>query len=167
MKKIPLIPENRILNKIYVLRGEKVMLDHDLAELYGVQTKRINEQVKRNIKRFPHEFMFQLSREERNEVITICDNLNPLKYAKTMPFAFTEHGLAMLSSVLNSDRAIQVNIELIKAFIRLRKMMSTQRNLQKKIEAMENKYDKQFRVIFEAIKQLLNEDEKPKHKIGF
>ncbi len=164
---VDLIPVEYIEKRIFYLRSEKVMIDRHLDEMYGVSTRILNQAVKRNIKRFPHEFMFQLSREERNEVITICDNLNPLKYAKIMPFAFTEHCLAMLSSVLNSDRAIQVNIELIKAFIRLRKMMSTQRNLQKKIDAMENKYDKQFRVIFEAIKQLLKEDEKPKHKIGF
>jgi len=102
-----------------------------------------------------------------NEVITICDDLNPLKFAKTMPFAFTEHGLAMLSSVLNSDRAIQVNIEIIKAFVRLRRMLTSHSELKKKIDAMEEKYDEQFRIVFEAIKQLLQDDSKPKRKIGF
>ena len=108
-----------------------------------------------------------MSREERDEVITICDDLETLKYARTMPFAFTEHGLAMLSSVLNSDRAIQVSIEIIKAFVRLRKMLATHKDLRQKIEAMESKYDEQFRIIFTAIKQLLEEDDRPKQKIGF
>jgi phage regulator Rha-like protein len=161
------IPVEYIEKRIFCLRGEKVMIDRHLAEMYGVETRILNQAVKRNIKRFPREFMFQLSKEERDKVITICDHLHPLKFAKTMPFAFTEHGLAMLSSVLNSDRAIQVNIEIIKAFVRLRKLLATHRDLELKIEAMEEKYDEQFRVVFEAIKQLITEEEKPKRKIGF
>lgn len=134
--------------------------------MYGVDTRILNQTVKINSKRFPHEFMFQLRREERDEVITICDDLASLKFARTMPFAFTEHGLAMLSSVLNSDRAIQVNIEIIKAFVRLRKLLATHKELQKKIEDMEEKYDEQFSIVFQAIKQLLQEDDKPKRKIA-
>lgn len=134
--------------------------------MYGVDTRILNQAVKRNSKRFPREFMFQLRREERDEVITICDDLASLKFARTMPFAFTEHGLAMLSSVLNSDRAIQVNIEIIKAFVRLRKLLATHKELQKKIEDMEEKYDEQFSIVFQAIKQLLQEDDKPKRKIA-
>jgi len=111
--------------------------------------------------------MFQLNRTERDEVITICDDLEPLKYARTMPFAFTEHGVAMLSSVLNSERAIQVNIEIIKAFVKLRKILATHADLKRKIDDMEAKYDENFRLVFEAIRQLLSEDEKPKRKIGF
>jgi hypothetical protein len=126
-----------------------------------------NQAVKRNIKRFPLEFMFQLNRKERDEVITICDDLIPLKFARTMPFAFTEHGVAMLSSVLNSERAIRVNIEIIKAFVKLRKLLVRHKDLKKKIEEMESRYDEQFRVVFEAIRQLLVEDEKPRKKIGF
>lgn len=162
-----LIPVEFIEKRIFYLRNEKVMIDRHLAEMYGVDTRILNQAVKRNSKRFPREFMFQLSREERDEVITICDDLASLKFARTMPFAFTEHGLAMLSSVLNSDRAIQVNIEIIKAFVRLRKLLATHKELQKKIEDMEDKYDEQFSIVFQAIKQLLTEEKKPKRKIGF
>ncbi len=161
------IPVEFIEKRIFYLRNEKVMIDRHLAEMYGVDTRTLNQAVKRNIKRFPREFMFQLSREERDEVITICEDLESLKFARTMPFAFTEHGLAMLSSVLNSDRAIQVNIQIIKAFVRLRQMLAGHKELQKKIEAIEEKYDKQFRIVFEAIKQLLQEDDEPKRNIGF
>ena len=111
--------------------------------------------------------MFRLNRAERDEVITICDDLDPLKYARTMPFAFTEHGVAMLSSVLNSERAIQVSIEIFKAFVKLRKLLGRNKELERKIEEMESRYDEQFRIVFEAIRQLLAEDEKPKRKIGF
>ena len=138
-----LIPVEFIEKRIFYLRNEKVMIDRHLAEMYGVDTRILNQAVKRNSKRFPREFMFQLRREERDEVITICDDLASLKFARTMPFAFTEHGLAMLSSVLKSDRAIQVNIEIIKAFVRLRKLLATHKELQKKIEDMEEKYDEQ------------------------
>jgi len=162
-----LIPVEFIEKRIFYLRNEKVMIDRHLAEMYGVDTRILNQAVKRNSKRFPREFMFQLRREERDEVITICDDLASLKFARTMPFAFTEHGLAMLSSVLKSDRAIQVNIEIIKAFVRLRKLLATHKELQKKIEDMEEKYDEQFSIVFQAIKQLLQEDDKPKRKIGF
>jgi len=161
-----LIPVEFIEKRIFYLRNEKVMIDRHLAEMYGVDTRILNQAVKRNIKRFPPEFMFQLSKEERDEVITICDDLAALKFARTMPFAFTEDGLAMLSSVLNSDRAIQVNIEIIKSFVRLRKLLATHKELQKKIEDMEEKYDDQFSIVFQAIKQLLQEDDKPKRKIG-
>ena len=162
-----LIPVEFIEKRIFFLRNEKVMIDRHLAEMYGVDTRILNQAVKRNIKRFPREFMFQLSRKERDEVITICDNLASLKFARTMPFAFTEHGLVMLSSVLNSNRAIQVNIEIVKTFVRLRKMLATQSYLRRKIEVMEEKYDEQFRMVFQAIKQLLKEDDHPKRKIGF
>ena len=162
-----LIPVEYIEKRIFIIRDEKVMIDRHLADMYGVETRILNQAVKRNIKRFPHEFMFQLTKEEREKVITICDDLGSLKFARTMPFAFTEHGLAMLSSVLNSDWAIQVNIQIIKTFVRLRQMLAGHKDLQKKIEEMEAKYDKQFRVVFEAIKQLLSEEEKPKKRIGF
>jgi hypothetical protein len=109
--------------------------------------------------------MFQLNREERDGVITICDDLKSLKFARTMPFAFTEHGVAMLSSVLNSEWAIRVNIEIIKAFVKLRKLLVRHKDLEKKIQEMESRYDEQFRVVFEAIRQLLAEEEKPRRKI--
>lgn len=143
------------------------MLDRHLAELYGVETRLLNQAVKRNIERFPEEFMFQLTKEERDEVITICDELKPLKYAPTMPYAFTEYGVAMLSSVLKSQRAIQVNIQIIKAFVKLRKMLASHIELRRKLEEMEKKYDKQFKIVFSAIKQLMGPPKKPKRKIGF
>jgi hypothetical protein len=150
-----IVPLESIERRIFSLRGEKIMIDRHLAEMYGVETRILNQAVKRNIKRFPLEFMFQLNRKERDEVITICDDLIPLKFARTMPFAFTEHGVAMLSSVLNSERAIRVNIEIIKAFVKLRKLLVRHKDLKKKIEEMESRYDEQFRVVFEAIRQLL------------
>ncbi len=162
-----LIPVGMIERRIFELGGEKVMLDRHLAELYGVETRVLNQAVKRNIERFPQEFMFQLTREQRDEVITICDDLKPLKYARTMPYAFTEYGVAMLSSVLNSETAIQVNIQIIKAFVKLRKILSSHIELRHKLEEMEKKYDHQFRVVFSAIKQLMAPPEKPKRRIGF
>lgn len=162
-----IIPQSLIERRIFFIRKEKVMMDRHLAELYGVETRILNQAVKRNIKRFPPEFMFRLTRDERDDVITICDDLKPLKYARTMPFAFTEHGVAMLSGVLNSERAVQVNIEIIKTFVNLRKLLGRNKELEQKIEEMESRYNEQFRVVFRAIRQLLKEDEKPKRKIGF
>ena len=162
-----LIPVDVIQQRIFEIGGEKVMLDRHLAQLYGVQTRVLNQAVRRNIERFPQEFMFQLTKEQRDEVITICDDLKPLKYARTMPYAFTEYGVAMLSSVLNSKQAIQVNIQIIKAFVKLRKMLSSHTELRRKLEEMEKKYDKQFKIVFSAIKQLMAPPEKPKRRIGF
>lgn len=162
-----IVPVEIIQQHIFDIRGEKVMLDRHLAELYEVETRILNQAVKRNIERFPEEFMFQLTKKERDEVITICDDLEPLKYARTMPYAFTEYGVAMLSSVLNSRTAIQVNIQIIKAFVKLRKMLASHIELRRKLEEMEKKYDKQFAVVFDAIKQLMAPSEKPKKKIGF
>ena len=115
-----LIPQEAIENKILILRSKKVMLDRDLAILYGVETKRLNEQVKRNIKRFPDHFMFQLTKEEKDELVANCDRFKILKHSTSLPYAFTEHGVAMLSSVLNSERAIQVSIQIINVFIKMR-----------------------------------------------
>ena len=162
-----LIPVDVIQRRIFEISGDKVMLDRHLAQLYGVQTRVLNQAVRRNIERFPEEFMFQLTKEQRDEVITICDDLKPLKYARTMPYAFTEYGVAMLSSVLNSKRAIQVNIQIIKAFVKLRKLLSSHMELRRKLEEMERKYDDQFKVVFSAIRQLMAPPEKPRRKIGF
>ncbi len=164
-----MLPAETITNKIYFLRNLKVMLDRDLAELYGVETRVLKQAVRRNIKRFPEDFMFELSKEEftnwRSQFV-ISNNGDKMGL-RHPPMAFTEQGVAMLSSVLKSDRAIQVNIQIMRAFNKLRQMLATHKDLKKKIEAMEAKYDKQFRVVFEAIKQLLAEDKKPKRKIGF
>ena len=156
-----------IASKIFEVRGKKVMLGSDLAKLYGVQTKHLTRQVCRNSKRFPSDFMIQLTRKEYQELLR-CQfgTLGIGKYSKYLPYAFTEQGIAMLSSVLNSDKAIKVNIQIMRAFVQLRKMLLTNADLRRKIEEMERKYDKQFVIIFEAIRQLL---EPPKHirAIGF
>jgi hypothetical protein len=159
---------DNILSKIYLIRGMKVMLDRDLAELYGVETKRLKEQVRRNLRRFPDDFMFELTREELNywrpQFATSNSDHKGLRYS---PMAFTEQGVAMLSSVLHSERAINVNIQIMRAFTQMRKMISSSEELQRKIESMEKKYDKQFRIVFDAIKKLIREDAGPKKKIGF
>ncbi|TAL32192.1 MAG: ORF6N domain-containing protein [Spirochaetes bacterium] len=161
-----MLPDERILNKIYLLRGHKVMLDKDLAELYEVETRALNQAVKRNQSRFPEDFMFQLTVDEfdqlRSQIVT-----SSWGGTRKPPFAFTEQGVAMLSSVLTSDRAVQVNIQIMRTFTRLRTMLSSHDDLRRKIESMEKKYDEQFRIVFQAIKRLLADDAKPKRKIGF
>ena len=162
-----LIPVEKIESKIFFIRGKKVMFDTDLAELYGVETRTLKQAVKRNQNRFPEDFMFQLTKEEKDEVITNCDNLKKLKFYPSLPHVFTEQGIAMLSSVLNSERAINVNIQIIRTFTKLREMIANNKDLRGKIEEMEKKYDKQFQIVFEAIKRLIEPELKPKRKIGF
>ena len=163
-----LVPVEIIAEKIFLIRGQKVMLDRDLAKLYEVPTKRLNEQVKRNVKRFPDDFMFQLTSEEKNELVANCDRFKTLKHSTVTPYAFTEQGVAMLSSVLNSERAIVVNIQIMRTFTQMRQMMLSYRELKEKIEKMESKYDKQFRIVFTALKQLLEpKPVPPQRKIGF
>ena len=149
------VPIEYIQRLIYEIRSEKVMLDRDLAELYGVETKQLKRQVKRNIKRFPEGFMFQLTSQEFKDLR--CQ-IGTSSWGGTRypPMAFTEHGVAMLSSVLNSERAINASIQIIKAFVGLRKMLYQYDELVKKVESMEQKYDKQFQVVFTAIKQLMD-----------
>lgn len=163
-----LVPIERIASKIYLIRNVKVMLDRDLADLYGVETKRLKEQVRRNIERFPEDFMFELTKKElkswRSQFATSNQDIMGLRIP---PFAFAEHGVLMLSSVLKSERAVQVNIQIMRTFTQLRRMLSTHAGLIKKLETMEMKYDRQFKIVFEAIKQLLSEEDKPKKKIGF
>lgn len=161
-----LILSERIENKIFFIRGKKVMLDKDLAQLYGVPTHRLNEQVKRNMKRFPEDFMFQLTTTEY-EILISQIAISSWGGTRKLPLAFTEPGIAMLSSVLNSPRAINVNIQIIRTFIKLRELLLTHVELKKKIENMENKYDQQFKVVFETIRKLLETEEKPKKQIGF
>ena len=163
---IEMLHSDLILSKINIIRGHKVMLDKDLAELYGVETKRLKEQVKRNIGRFPDDFMFELTKSEfgnlRSHIAT--SRWGGTRYA---PLAFTEQGVAMLASVLNSPRAIQVNIQIVRAFVKLRQMISSHDELRKKIEAMEDTYDGQFRLVFDAIRELIRVEQSPKKKIGF
>jgi phage regulator Rha-like protein len=162
------IPQELIENKILFMRGRKVMIDRDLAMLYGVETKALNRAVKRNRNRFPEDFMFQLGKEEYNELLR-CQfgTLKRGQHSKYLPFVFTENGVAMLSSVLNSERAVEVNIQIMRTFTKLREMLLTHRDLRQKIEEMEKKYDYQFKVVFDTIKQLLEPVKKPKRQIGF
>ncbi len=161
-----LVPQETIQSKILFLRGKRVMLDKDIAMLYGVPTGRLNEQVKRNIKRFPEEFMFQLSKEEFDNLISQFA-ISKRGGTRKPSFAFTELGIAMLSSVLNSEKAIQINIQIIKVFIKMREMLINYQEVRQKIEEMEQKYDYQFKIVFEAIRQLLEPPDKPEKKIGF
>ena len=156
-----------IEKKILRIRGQKVLLDVHLAELYGVETKALKRAVRRNGERFPNDFMFQLTKEEYDALRYHFGTLKRGEHIKYLPFAFTEQGVAMLSSVLNSVRAVQVNIEIMRAFVRLRELLSTHRDLARKLEELEKKYDKQFAVVFEAIRQLMLPPEKPKRSIGF
>ena len=136
------------------------MLDHELAKLYDVPTKALNQAVKRNIRRFPSDFMYPLTKKEKKEVVTNCDHLSHLKFSAALPYAFTELGVAMLSSVLNSERAIQVNMQIMRTFIRLKEALMTHKNIEKKIHELESQYDKKFIVVFQAIKILLEKAKK-------
>ena len=167
MAKSLMIPVERIEKTILLIRNQKVIIDTDLAELYGVTTKALNQSVTRNEQRFPSDFMFRLTKTEKQELVTNCDRLDRLKHSSALPRVFNEQGVAMLSSVLKSDRAIKVNIQIMRTFTKLRQMLSTNAELKQKVEAMEKKYDQQFQVVFEAIKQLIDEESKPKKKIGF
>ena len=157
-----------IATKIFIIRGKRVMLDKDLAELYGVKAIALRQQVKRNIERFPEDFMLQVTEDEAR--IMVSQNVIPSLQGLGghLPFAFTEQGVAMLSSVLRSRRAVLVNIQIMRAFIQLKRMLLTNADLRRKIEEMEKKYDKQFAIVFQAIKQLLEPPPvKPKAPIGF
>jgi hypothetical protein len=160
-----LVPVDQIERSIHLIRGQKVMLDRDLAELYGVETRVLNQAVGRNVERFPEDFMFALTREEIMRISQTVTS-SEIKYSKRVR-AFTEQGVAMLSSVLRSKRAVQVNIEIMRAFVRLRQMLSAHKDLERKLAALERKYDDQFKIVFEAIAELMTPPEKPPRKIGF
>jgi len=161
-----LVNVETVATKIFVIRGKKVILDSDLANLYRVENKRLNEQVTRNIQRFPDDFMFRLTKEETLNLKS-QNATSSWGGIRKLPRVFTQEGVAMLSSVLNSERAIMVNIQIMRAFTQLRRMILTNKDLRNKIEELENKYDKQFVVVFQAIKQLLDPPVKEKKKIGF
>jgi hypothetical protein len=153
----PLVPLERIEHMILFVRGQKVMLDRDLAELYGVETRVLNQAVRRNMRRFPPDFMFQMTPQEfaqwRSQIVMSKTEKMGLRHR---PLVFTEQGVAMLSSVLGSDRAIDVNIAIMRAFVRLRELMATHKELARKIEELENKYDAQFASVFEANRKLIH-----------
>ena len=161
-----LISSEIIAQKIFVIRGHKVMLDRHLSELYEVKTIALRQQVKRNIDRFPEDFMFQLTKEEFTN-LKFHFGISSWGGARKLPYVFTENGVAMLSSVLNSKRAIQVNIQIMRTFTKIREMLLTHKELKQKLEEMEKKYDYQFKIVFDAIKQLLEPTEKSKKRIGF
>jgi phage regulator Rha-like protein len=160
----------RIERSIYLIRGQKVMLDVDLAELYGVETRVLKQAVRRNMKRFPDDFMFELTKEENQSLRSQNVILKRGQHSKYLPFAFTEQGVAMLSSVLNSERAIQVNIEIMRTFVRLRETLATHKELARRLSELESRigeHDEQIQAIFEAIRQLMLPPERSRKKIGF
>jgi len=169
------IPDELIMNKILIVRGVKVMIDTDLADLYGVPTKRLNEQVKRNSRRFPEDFMFQLTEQEKQEVVANCDHLKRLRFSPNLPFVFTEHGAVMLASILNSDRAIIVNIQIVRVFTRMRQLLESHTKIQRMLEQIQKKeldQDRQILLIFKYLKQLEQakkprDDQAQRKKIGF
>ena len=162
-----LVPAERIASKIYLIRSTKVMLDMDLAELYGVETKRLKEQVRRNIERFPKDFMFELTKGELKNLRSQIATLKRGQYSKYLPFAFTEHGVLMLSSVLRSERAIQVNIQIMRTFTKLREALLDNEDLRKEMEEFKQVTEERFRIVFETIDKLFQIEHKSKKKIGF
>lgn len=165
------IPDEVVFRKIYRIRGQKVMFDFDLAALYDVETRALKQAVKRNITRFPDDFMFQLTKSEWSEVVTICDNLpGTAKFSPATPYVFTEYGVVMLSSVLNSERAIKVNMEIIRIFIKIKEMMLEEKDVLIRIEQVEKrvtKQDQKIELLFTYLDKFIDKNEKPREKIGF
>ncbi|MDF1570437.1 MAG: ORF6N domain-containing protein [Bacteroidales bacterium] len=166
--------ENSLINEkidraILIIRGHGVMIDSDLAEFFGVKTKNLNEQVKRNFSRFPKDFMFQLTSDAKQELVANCDHLEKLKHSATNPYAFTEHGTIMLANVLNTQMAVETSVLIVRVFVRLRELFSSNKELERKILELESKYDKQFELIFKAIKELMRQEQLDKNRprIGY
>lgn len=165
-----LIPIERIESRIFTIRGQKVMIDRDLAELYGVKTKALNQAVSRNAKRFPKDFIFQLNDKEKQELVTICDHLSELKYSYRLPYVFTEQGVAMLSSVLKSERAIEINVLIMRAFVKLRKVLATNKDLNylfKELKHKVDQHDLEIGLIIRAIEKMIATETKPRSRVGF
>jgi hypothetical protein len=165
-EKLNVIP-NQLQTMIFIVRGEKVMLDFHLSGLYEIETRALKQQVRRKIERFPIDFLIILTDQEWKELITNCDNLGAYKYAPSPPFAFTEQGVAMLSSVLKSQKAIEVNIAIMRTFVQIRKMMTESADLNRRIDSLESRYDEQFQSVFAAIRQLLDKKSEPRRAIGY
>ena len=166
-RKTVLVPRERILGAILLIREQKVMLDATLAELYGAETRALVQAVKRNLDRFPDDFMFQLTREEFADLRSQNVMSSAWGGRRTRPYAFTEQGVAMLSSVLRSRRAAEVNVEIMRTFVRLREMIAGEANLARRLNELERRYDQQFRGVFDAIRALISEETKPRKRIGF
>jgi hypothetical protein len=166
MNKLPAIRESDIASMIYIIRGEKVMLDADNARLYNVETRVLKQAVRRNLSRFPDDFMFELNNQEfdilRSQIVT-----SSWGGARYLPMAFTEQGVAMLSSVLRSEPAVQVNIAILRTFAKLRQLIQDHKDIYEKIEKLEHKYDDQFKIIFTAIQQMVRKENEPRPKVGF
>ncbi|MEB0031357.1 ORF6N domain-containing protein [Undibacterium sp. RTI2.1] len=179
-----LAPSVRIETRILLVRGQKVIIDADLAELYGVPTKALNQAVKRNAQRFPQDFMFQLTSVEKQEVVTNCDHLSKLKFSKTLPFAFTEHGAIQAANIINSDQAVEIGVYVVRAFVRLRELVLSNKDLAQRFDELENKTDLmelkhdtfehntrlQLKQVLEAIRELMTQPELEsvkKRSIGF
>jgi ORF6N domain len=169
MKKGNSIPPEKIDRAILFLRGKRVILDTDLAMVFGTTTKRVNQQVKRNIDRFPAGFLFQLTDKEKNEVVTNCDHLAQLKFSPTNPLAFTEHGTIMVAMLINTPAAIKASVVVVKAFVKLRQILLQNKDLVKRLNSLESKYDYQFKVVFDAIRKLMElpADQSKRTRIGF
>ena len=165
MKEI--IPYKELVSQIFFIRGKRVILDFHLAALYETDTRSLKQQVKRNIDRFPDDFMFILTKTEWKKVITNCDNLKSTKFSPSLPYAFTEQGVSMLSGVLRSKKAITVNIGIMRAFVKMREMLDENKELRRKLDSMEKKFDDQFKLVFDAIRKIIIEKDKPKNPIGF
>jgi len=153
--------------RILLIRGRRVMLDADLAAIYGVSTKRLNEQVKRNLSRFPEDFMFRLTPKEKAEVVADCDRLQRLKFSPNLPTAFTEHGAVMLASVLNSPVAVGASILVVRAFVHFKEMLATHHKLAERLDDLERRYDAQFKSVFDAIRRLMAPPRGHSRQIGF
>lgn len=162
-----IIPVERIQRSILLIRGEKVMLDADLAELYGVETKYLVRAVKRNVERFPGDFMFQLTKGEFSDLRSQTGTSSSWGGRRYAPYAFTEQGVAMLSSVLRSKRAVMVNVQIMRTFVQLRRMLESHAELARKLAALERKYDYQFKVVFDAIRELMEPPKKKRRPVGF
>jgi len=165
-----ILPDEVLMDKILLIRNIKVMLDKDLAELYGIETKRLKEQVRRNIDRFPEDFMFELSEEEHEILKRQFDSKNRGQHSKYPPYAFTEHGVLMLSSVLNTERAVKVNIQIMRVYVRIREMIQTHKDLILKMDQMElkvGKQDEKISIVFEYLRKFIDIKEKQRKKVGF
>jgi phage regulator Rha-like protein len=170
LKSKTIIPINLIEQRIFIIRGVKVMIDRDIAELYGAETKYLNRQVRRNRDRFPNEFVFRLTRKEKEELVTNWHRFELLKHSTALPYAFTEHGVAMLATVLKSQQAVQMSILIVKTFVRLREILTSHRELAEKLQLLETRidtHDQKIKSIIDTIHQLLLPNEKPKRQIGF
>ena len=162
----PLRVEN-IPQRILTIRGHRVMIDADLAEVYGVSTKALNQAVKRNANRFPVDFAFRLTAEEKTELVTNCDRFIRLKHSTASPLAFTEHGVIMAANVMNSQRAIEGSVQVVRVFVKMREVMVSHGGLAQRLRTLESKYDAQFRVVFDAIRALMKPSKTPRRRIGF